>query len=90
MIRDVIVLDTYLFDPINKRACASCDELFDGAAVIVRDGCIAEVRILRPGELESMIGPFESRPDTLVINSNGSLEPKPEWNDHVLDSSEIV
>jgi len=90
MVRDVILLDLNLYDPEVSPSCHKCGQSFDGVAIYIRDARIAECRILKSSDLQSLIGPFEIRPEIIVIGEGGLLCPKPEWNDHVLDTSELI
>ena len=74
-IKNLIVRDTSIlwFHGYN---CKKCGQFFAGAAVKIIDNKIEHVWAYKIGELDN-------ETDHYLINSNGELEPKPNWLDNM-------
>jgi hypothetical protein len=72
-VRDLVVRDTdyYSWDV----PCKSCHQPFGGAAVRILNGVIETSWVYRPKELSSEVAIY-------LVEADGILNPKPEWNNH--------
>lgn len=78
---DLIVCDRWYYageNPNARRLCTQCGTPHDGAAVEIRGGIIRRAWVFVPGELG------ETETNYLLIKADGSLEPKSEWDNHVM------
>lgn len=80
---DLIVCDRQHFswmDPITRLHCTECGTPYDGVAVEIRGGVIKRAWIFTPGELG------DTEAGILLVTDSGTLEPKPEWDNHLMDN----
>ncbi|HEY8503857.1 MAG TPA: hypothetical protein VIL46_04705, partial [Gemmataceae bacterium] len=66
---DLLVRET----EFDTRSCPQCGHAFAGIAVCLQGGSIRDVRVYEDGLPDC---------DVSIIESDGRLRPKPEWDDH--------
>ena len=75
--------------PPETRNCLTCHARYDHIGVIIRDGKITEVKVFAEGEIERTIGAMDPFAEIVLIRSDGTYEPRPDWNDPPMGTLEL-
>lgn len=78
---DLIVLDSFLYDPNIESRCRGCSMAIEGIGVSIRRGVIEDAEVLSHGRLLKMVGEERPFPDIIVVKEDGSLWPRRDWID---------
>jgi hypothetical protein len=79
-IQNVLIQDSELsWNSTQPTRCSVCNWLLGGAMLEVRGGIIKRAWLYPPDEFGQFV-------NTYLIAENGSLIPKPDWNDHAMHS----
>jgi len=79
-VQNLLVQDSqFAWDTLALPQCLACKHHFGGAMIAIQNGIIQRAWLYLPDD-------FDRNVDHYLISVDGRYVPKPEWNDHPMDS----